>query len=150
MAGRLRDPQELWAMSPEEQAEYKRKSIEGGLLKADGEPRQRSHQCALARREWRTGQRWPRFVSDNGQRLRRFRTACWNTKHCHSETVASICAVRRKFRFGIQILPIQMDWAMPRAPADYGTIARALPESSAEEDGQTAGRVEQHGHHHDR
>ncbi len=33
-----RDPQELWAMSPEEQAEYKRKSIEGGLLKADGKP----------------------------------------------------------------------------------------------------------------
>ena len=33
-----RDPQELWAMSPEEQAEYKRKSVEGGLLKADGEP----------------------------------------------------------------------------------------------------------------
>ncbi|MCA9158741.1 MAG: hypothetical protein KDA51_08650, partial [Planctomycetales bacterium] len=33
-----RDPQELWAMSPEEQAEYKRKSVEGGLLNADGKP----------------------------------------------------------------------------------------------------------------
>lgn len=33
-----RDPQELWDMSPEEQAEYKRKSVEGGLLKADGQP----------------------------------------------------------------------------------------------------------------
>jgi hypothetical protein len=33
-----RDPQELWAMSAEERAEYKRKSVEGGLLNADGEP----------------------------------------------------------------------------------------------------------------
>lgn len=33
-----RDPQELWNMTPEEQAEYKRASIEGGLLNAKGEP----------------------------------------------------------------------------------------------------------------
>ncbi len=33
-----RDPQQLWDMTPEEQAEYKRKSIEGGLLNAKGEP----------------------------------------------------------------------------------------------------------------
>lgn len=33
-----RDPQELWDMTPEEQKEYKRASIEGGLLNAKGEP----------------------------------------------------------------------------------------------------------------
>ena len=31
-----RDPAELWAMSPEEKADYKKKSIEGGLLDAKG------------------------------------------------------------------------------------------------------------------
>lgn len=31
-----RDPSELWAMTPEEQADYKKKSIEGGLLDAKG------------------------------------------------------------------------------------------------------------------
>lgn len=33
-----RDPQELWDMTPEQQAEYKRASVEGGLLNAKGEP----------------------------------------------------------------------------------------------------------------
>ncbi|MCA9131803.1 MAG: DUF1080 domain-containing protein [Planctomycetales bacterium] len=33
-----RDPQELWNMSPQEQAEYRRQSIEGGLLGKDGQP----------------------------------------------------------------------------------------------------------------
>lgn len=33
-----RDPQELWDMTPEQQAEYKRASIEGGLLNAEGKP----------------------------------------------------------------------------------------------------------------
>jgi hypothetical protein len=33
-----RDPQDLWAMSAEEQAKYKRESVEGGLLKSDGQP----------------------------------------------------------------------------------------------------------------
>lgn len=31
-----RDPQEMWDMTPEEQADYKKKSIEGGLLDAKG------------------------------------------------------------------------------------------------------------------
>ena len=31
-----RDPAELWEMSPEEKADYKKKSIEGGLLDAKG------------------------------------------------------------------------------------------------------------------
>ncbi|MEO8270114.1 MAG: DUF1080 domain-containing protein, partial [Aureliella sp.] len=33
-----RDPQELWAMSADQQAEYKRKSVEGGLLNSNGQP----------------------------------------------------------------------------------------------------------------
>lgn len=33
-----RDPQELWAMSPEEQATYKKQSIEGGLVDKKGKP----------------------------------------------------------------------------------------------------------------
>lgn len=33
-----RDPAELWAMSPEEQAKYKKQSVEGGLLNKKGEP----------------------------------------------------------------------------------------------------------------
>lgn len=33
-----RDPSELWAMSPEEQASYKKQSIEGGILNKKGEP----------------------------------------------------------------------------------------------------------------
>ncbi len=33
-----RDPNELWEMSPEEQAKYKKESIEGGLLDKKGQP----------------------------------------------------------------------------------------------------------------
>lgn len=33
-----RDPSELWAMSPEEQADYKKKSVEGGTLDKKGNP----------------------------------------------------------------------------------------------------------------
>ncbi|MEN3943188.1 DUF1080 domain-containing protein [Prosthecobacter sp. SYSU 5D2] len=33
-----RDPSELWAMSPEEQADYKKKSVEGGALDKKGNP----------------------------------------------------------------------------------------------------------------
>ena len=33
-----RDPNELWAMSAEEQAKYKKQSIEGGLLDKKGQP----------------------------------------------------------------------------------------------------------------
>lgn len=33
-----RDPNELWAMSPEQQATYKKQSIEGGLLDKNGQP----------------------------------------------------------------------------------------------------------------
>lgn len=33
-----RDPSELWSMSPEAQAKYKKESIEGGLLDAKGKP----------------------------------------------------------------------------------------------------------------
>jgi hypothetical protein len=33
-----RDPSELWAMSPEEQADYKKKSVEGGALDKKGKP----------------------------------------------------------------------------------------------------------------
>ena len=33
-----RDPRDLWAMSPEEQAKYKKESIEGGMLDKKGQP----------------------------------------------------------------------------------------------------------------
>jgi hypothetical protein len=33
-----RDPSELWAMTPEQQAQYKKESIEGGLLDKNGKP----------------------------------------------------------------------------------------------------------------
>jgi len=33
-----RDPSELWAMTPEQQAEYKKQSIEGGAVDEKGKP----------------------------------------------------------------------------------------------------------------
>jgi hypothetical protein len=46
-----RNPQDLWSMSEAEQADYKAKSVAGGLIDNKGTP-----QCALERPGWRTGQ----------------------------------------------------------------------------------------------
>ncbi len=85
-----RDPGEFWDMTPEEQAKYKKESIEGGLLDKKGQPSNDHLQA-----HWRV---------ENGELINDGKglyattdkdtvtsNCCWNTRRCLKEIAASIC-----------------------------------------------------------